>query len=75
MNQPQTQADPFTGANLFSDLKQATSNLPDEKPAASKDQEPSGDMEKNLMSMFENLSKQLENLDDDDDAEIDDASV
>jgi len=27
------------------------------------------------MGMFENLSKQLENLEDDDDAEIDDATV
>ena len=27
------------------------------------------------MSMFENLAKQLENLDDDEDAEIDDASI
>lgn len=27
------------------------------------------------MGMFENLAKQLENLDDDDDADIDDASI
>jgi len=32
-------------------------------------------MEKNIMGMFENLAKQLENLDDDDDTEIDDAAI
>jgi hypothetical protein len=40
-----------------------------------KQPEGSSDMEKNLMGMFGNLAKQLENLDDDDDAEIDDASI
>jgi len=74
MKEAQPEADPFSGAKLFSDLKQATSNLP-EQPKANKDAKPESDMEKNLMGMFENLAKQLENMDDDDDAEIDDASI
>ena len=32
-------------------------------------------LEKNLMGMFENLAKQLENFDEDDDKEIDDESI
>jgi len=32
-------------------------------------------MEKNLMGMFENLAKQLENFDDDDDKDVDEESI
>ncbi len=38
-------------------------------------QEPDGDLEKNLMGMFENLAKQLEDFDGDDDGEIDDKAI
>jgi hypothetical protein len=33
------------------------------------------EMEKNLMGMFENLAKQLENFDDDDDKDVDEESI
>lgn len=50
-------------------MKQATDNM----PKSSAPEAPSSDQEKNLMSMIENLAKQLESFDDnDDDAELDD---
>lgn len=38
-------------------------------------QQAEGDLEKNLMGMFENLAKQLEDLDGEDDGEIDDKAI
>lgn len=64
------QQDPFANANLFQDLKQATQSMPQPKQ-----QQSDGDLEKNLMGMFENLAKQLEDLDGDDDGEIDDKAI
>lgn len=62
--------DPFSGASLLNNLKQTTSQ--EQKSSQAPPNIGEGGEMKDMMSMFEKLSKQLENMEDDGDDDLTD---